>query len=280
MQTSVSTSTTPPETGTEISEAFGRLHQVVSGAAGRETDMEHATEILRASTAYTSAVFNATGFDSARISRRRPLLVALRKLLGSLGAGRDGVTRATRLYQTPQEMAEELTERTVAGYEQGKWGPWFLDATLEALLELEQIDTLKNIAAAREHLRSLGWCSRSYDGYCEDPEYSTVVVWHHPDLPGTPPVHSEIDADACRTAELAANMAQTLAAWRAVPDRPKVPSPAEDRAHKELYSTTKYAFLEAREPWLRLAYHRGDPGPLVSEVWGVSEAFPAAAEAA
>ena len=261
-------------TDKEALDAFEQLHEIVHVTTSGELEEQVAIEVLRATVAYVTAVFNAAGLASGRVSRRRPVLLEVRTLLKSLGVSADGVTAATRLHTTPEEVAQELAERTIAGHERGEWGPWFLDATIEALLDLEQIDTPRNTEAAREHLRSAGWCSREYVGYSEHPEHSTVVVWHHPDLPNTPPVHTDVDEDCAKAAELAAEMSRTSQAWGDVPKRSGVPTPAEDQARRELYVSCKYAFLTARERWLYLAFHRGDPGLLVAPVWGVSEAFP------
>ena len=253
---------------------------MVHTVANRESDQEYAAAVLRAATAYISEVFDAADLSSGRVSQRRPLLLEVRRLLKSLGADKSGLRDATRLPSTPEEIAQELAERTIGGCERGEWGPWFLDATIEALLELEQIDTRKNTEAARQHLRASGWRRCEYNGYSEHPEHEVVAAWHHPDLPGTPPVHTDVDKDALRVADLALNMEQALAAWRDVPERPKVPTPEEERTHRERYQRHKQAFLAAREQWLHFAFHRGDPGPLVAPVWGVSEAFPGSEAAA
>ena len=267
-------------TTTGALDAFEYLHEVVHAAAGRDLDEEYAAAVLRAATAYVSEVFNAADLAAGRVSRRRPLLFEVRELLRSLGANKDDLRRATQLYSTPEEIAQELAERTIVGCERGEWGPWFLDATLDALLGLEQIDTTSNSEAARERLRASGWRSLEYVGYSEHPEHEIVVAWHHPDLPRTPPVHTDIDEDALRVADLTLNMKQTLTAWRDVPERPKVPTKEEERTHTEMYVSRLNAFLVAREQWLRLAFHRGDPGPLVAPVWGVSEEFPGSEAAA
>ena len=256
----------------EVLDAFEHLYEVVHTAANRESDQEYAAAVLRAATAYISEVFDAADLASGRVSQRRPLLLEVRRLLESLGANKSGRRDATRLPSTPEEIAQELAERTIGGCERGEWGPWFLDATLEALVDLEQIDTPPNTEAARRYLHASGWRSHEYIGHAECSDGAPVVVWHHPDLPNTPPVHSDIDAAGILVADLAGNMAQASSAWRDVPKRPKVPTPQEDRAHTEQYSARKAAYLEAHEQWLHLAYHRGDPGPLVeADVWGVSE---------
>lgn len=252
------------------------LCEVVRAATGRELDEGYAAAVLRAAMTYASAVFNSAGLASGRVSRRRPLLFEVRELLKSLGANKDGLIRATKLYSTSEEIAQELAERTINGCERGEWGPWFLDATIEALLDLEQIDTPRNTEAARQSLHASGWRSHEYIGYAERSDGPPVVVWHQPDLPNSPPVHSDIDAAGILAADLAGNMAQASSAWRDVPKLPKVPTPQEDQAHKEQYSTRKAAYLEAHEQWLHLAYHRGDPGPLVmADAWGVSETLAA-----
>ena len=156
---------------------------------------DSAAGVLRAALSFAGAVFNEAGISNERAFVRAEYLRGVRELLVQLGVDSDKAKAATRLQESPVDIAEALASETASLPIEGD--RWFYEDTLAAILCRAGSDTPHQAKEAHARLHLLGWArSKHRVQPAGDDETTVIVVWRPEQHLFNGPTGAQLDATA------------------------------------------------------------------------------------